>query len=353
MDKESLAVTDQPSGPTRLMKRVVVSSGLREADIRPPALMSQFKRLSIHDAAEFFGDPSSRVETPCPACDSPDRQPVFDKYDFLYNRCNACGSVYVSPRPKDECLADYYSRSNASRFRVEHFSRDTAKARRYHLLHSHANWMCQISDEAGNRTARAYADLYTHSPLIFDELNALHWFTDLYSVDPLVKPGADVSAPVQVVAEGAVSGLGAVSAFEKMEHQFSPFNFMRGVADMLTPGGVFFFTTRTITGFDLQILWDKTPYIFVPEHLNLMSIEGLTRLVARSGFELIELSTPGQLDLQLVQHASRQDPSIALPSFVRYLLEHRDALAQEDFQAFLQKHRLSSHVRVAARKPEE
>jgi len=66
---------------------------------------------------------------------------------------------------------------------------------------------------------------------------------------------------------------------------------------------------------------------------------------------LLELSTPGQLDVELVQHALQADPSISVPGFVRYLLHERDALAHADFQAFLQKHRLSSHVRVAAKKP--
>lgn len=52
---------------TRRMKRVVVSSGLREVDIRPPALMSEFKRLSIQDAADYFADPERLVDVPCPA----------------------------------------------------------------------------------------------------------------------------------------------------------------------------------------------------------------------------------------------------------------------------------------------
>lgn len=337
----------------RPMKRVVVSSGLREADIRPPALMSEFKRLSIHDAAQYFGDPARRVEVPCPACGSGNGEPIFNKFDFLYNACRDCGSVYVSPRPNEAALDNYYLTSTASRFRVEHFSKDTAKARRYHLLCSHANWMGQLFDETGNPEARSYGDLFTHSPLIFDEIHALRVFDELYSISPLLAPTGECQAPVTMVNEGEVSALGALSAFEKMEHQFSPFDFVQTAAQWLVPGGLFFFTTRTITGFDLQVLWDKTPYIFVPEHLNLLSVDGLSRLVARCGLDLVELSTPGQLDLQLVRHASQQDPSIKLPLFVKTLLEQRDALAHEDFQAFLQKHRLSSHVRVAARKPRE
>lgn len=334
---------------TQRMKRVVVTTGLREADIRPPALMSEFKRLSIQDALDFFADPECRVEIACPACGGGNARAVFNKQDFVYRECAECRSVYVSPRPNAETLARYYANSRASRFRVEHFSRDTAKARRYHLLRSHAEWMSQIADELDLPTPRSYADVETHSPEIFEEVAALSTFTVFFSVNPLLpvphKEGCNVQS-----TEWPQCRVTAISAFEKIEHQFAPEILLKKMADALVPGGVLFFTTRTISGFDLQVLWDKTPYLFVPEHINLLSIEGITRLLERLGLRLIELSTPGQLDVELVRHACRHDPSIQLPKFIDYLLNHRDALAHEDFQEFLQKHRLSSHVRVAARK---
>ena len=49
------------------MKRVVLTSELHEADIRPSELLSEFKRLSVQDAQDFFGDPSKLVEVPNPA----------------------------------------------------------------------------------------------------------------------------------------------------------------------------------------------------------------------------------------------------------------------------------------------
>jgi hypothetical protein len=95
-------------------------------------------------------------------------------------------------------------------------------------------------------------------------------------------------------------------------------------------------------------LWDKTPYIFVPEHLNLLSIRGLELLIDRVGMEVVELSTPGQLDIELVEQASKHDPTLILPRFIDYLIKERGDRAHQEFQAFLQKHRLSSHVRVAS-----
>jgi hypothetical protein len=332
------------------MKRVVLSSGLRAADIRPDALISEFRRLSERDAQAYLADPAVQEEANCPACGDAHSKPAFARNGFPYQQCAACGSVYVSPRPSAAALERYYLESEASRFRVEHFSRDTAKARRYHLLCSHANWMGRMADEAGNPEARAYADVETYSPEIFEEIARLGAFDYLYSIRPLLS----ANAPQQITESedwNLPEQLGAVSAFEKLEHQHNPLLLLKRMTDLVAPGGLLFLTTRTISGFDLQVLWEKTPYVFVPEHLNLMSIEGLTALVERAGLELIELSTPGQLDVQLVQQACAADSTISLPPFLEYLLNKRDVLAHEDFQAYLQKHRLSSHVRFAARKP--
>jgi hypothetical protein len=73
--------------------------------------------------------------------------------------------------------------------------------------------------------------------------------------------------------------------------------------------------------------------------------------VYRTGLSIIELSTPGQLDIELTDQASKTDASIQLRNFTEYLIHKRDELAHHDFQAFLQKHRLSSHLRVAAFRP--
>jgi SAM-dependent methyltransferase len=333
------------------MKRVVVSTGLHVSDIQPPALMSEFTRLSIADAATYLADPEHLVPCVCPACGHAHATPAFAKQGFAYQQCGECASVYVSPRPHEVALDRYYAESSASRFRAEHFSRDTAKARRFHLLRENAYWMARIVDEAGNRDARAYADLRTHAPQIFDEVYALNYFHPLYTVDPVLAPAGQCEAPVETISLHDTPPLGAISAFEKIEHRFSPHRFLEEACRRLAPGGLLFFTTRTISGFDLQVLWGDAPYIFVPEHLNLLSIGGIRLLLERLGLDLIEISTPGQLDLEFVARTAEANPALELPRFVKYLIDQRDSLAHADFQEFLQKHRLSSHVRVAARKP--
>jgi hypothetical protein len=144
--------------------------------------------------------------------------------------------------------------------------------------------------------------------------------------------------------------LDVVSAFEQLEHLHNPRVFLRDLGQRMASGGWLFLTTRTASGFDLQVLWDKAPYVFVPEHLNLLSIAGLERLLVQSGFELVELSTPGQLDVEQVLQACEHDPTVVLPPVLKALLTERGPQARTDFQSLLQKHRLSSHVRLVARR---
>lgn len=333
------------------MKRVVMATGLHETDIRPPALMSEFKRLSLLDASNYFGDPSKLVEVVCPACDSAEKDIAFKKNEFLYNKCCECESLYVSPRPTKEALDEYYTDSSASHYRVDHFAKKTAEARRIHLLRSHAMWLGRMVDEVGNPEARTYVDAGTQSIQIFDAIKGLGIFDTLYSFSPLPSLDKECEKLGVQVAREPLASIGAITAMSQLENRFSPLDYLKCLGDMLIDKGILTFTTRTVSGFDMQVLWEKTPYIFVPEHLNLLSVEGISILIDRCGLEMVELSTPGQLDLEMALHAAEGDSSIKLPSFVEYMLKHRCEETLIDFQEFLQKHRLSSHVRVAVAKP--
>ncbi len=331
---------------SRISKHTVLSSGLHDADIRPQGVLNEFRRLSIRDAETFF-PMASREAIACPACGHDASTPAFVKAGFAWVQCDACRSLYVSPRPTAIEIERYYAESEASRFRKAQFADASAAQRRHHQLRHNALWMGQLAEAQELPPRPTYGDLRPYAPAIFEEVAALDLFGNLYSID--AQYGGDQSIATVVSLE-STPPLDAISAFEKLEHQHSPLAFFGALHERLKSGGLLFVTTRTSSGFDLQTLWDKASYIFAPEHLNLFSIEGIDHALQRSGFELIELSTPGQLDVELVRQACLDDSSIVLPPFFTELLTRRDRLAHADFQAFLQKHRLSSHVRVAARK---
>jgi hypothetical protein len=109
-------------------------------------------------------------------------------------------------------------------------------------------------------------------------------------------------------------------------------------------------TTRAGGGFDAQVLWERSRQLLPMVHLNLLSVEGAERLLLDAGFDVLELSTPGRLDVQIVRAAALADPTLPLPRFLSYLIRHRGEEAHQAFQEFLQQHRLSSHMRWVARK---
>lgn len=338
-------------GSSRIVKHTVVSSGLHDADIRPPALLEELKRLSLRDAAAYFSGPDALVEVSCPACGSSAAAPAFERDGFAFAHCTDCESLYLSPRPRPELLARYFAESEASRFRAAQFAEGTAAQRRHHLLRARAAWIGRVVEESDLPARPCFADVRTYTPQLFDEIAELGLFGGLFCIEPWVSPGRHCTAHVDELPVTAASTVHVMSAFEKLEHQFAPAAFLAELGSTVAPGGLIFLTTRTCSGFDLQVLWGKTPYIYVPEHLNLLSIAGLKQLVQECGLELIELSTPGQLDVELVAQACAADPTIVLPRFVTTLLADHGPTAHGDFQAFLQKHRLSSHVRLALRKP--
>jgi hypothetical protein len=149
--------------------------------------------------------------------------------------------------------------------------------------------------------------------------------------------------------EAQLPALGAVVVTEILDQVFSPEDELRRIRSVLPEGGLLVLTARNASGFDLAVLGPRAPYVYVPEHLNLLSERGLRSVLARTGFELVECSTPGQLDVQFVAETLRADPGFEVPAFVRQLVMERDEPAHEDFQHFLQKHGLSSHLRAAAR----
>lgn len=332
---------------SRISKHTVLSSGLHDADIRPPELLNEFRRLSSRDATAFFPTTNAREEITCPACGEEARRAAFTKETFSYVQCTACNSLYVSPRPSEAALQRYFAESEASQFRVAQLSEKTSAQRRHHQLRNNATWIGQVTESHMLSPRPAYGDIRTFAPALFEEVTALNCFEHLYAIDPVI---AVDDSGVMITNLENTPALDAISAFEKVEHEYSPMAFLERLHALLKPAGLLFLTTRTSSGFDLQILGEKATYIFVPEHLNLLSIRGIEVLLQRCGFELVELSTPGQLDVELVLQACTADPSIALPPFIDELLTRRDRFAHADFQAFLQKHRLSSHVRIAARK---
>ena len=334
------------------MKRIVVFDEYDELDVKPPDLLHHYVELIEKDVARLLADGAKLGSVPCPGCRSSGVASDFSKSGVRYVECAECHTLYVSPRPDDGAIREYYRRSSAGIFWRNEVSRRTSKHRAAKIITPRFQW---IADTVAEHLpgAEHFVDLNTNQPGYAHAIAGAP-FRRKTLIDPLLEP-SNVPEGVTVLDEPLqnvrlTDDVDAVSLFEVADRTADAERLFDKVHGMLKVGGLCFMTAILSTGFDLQVLWDKAPHLHAPDRLNVFSLEGLRTLFKRCRFECLEFSTPGIFDAASVAAALRRDPGLALPRFVRYLLMNRDDDVKSAFQEFLQSSLLSSYSRIVLRK---
>ena len=329
---------------------------MKEADIRPLDLFNKFIELSISDIESIFDDKTSFVDVSCPACDSNDSEEGLFKYGFRYLICTNCASLYCSPRPNMLQLESFYQTSQSVEFWAKHFYHKTAKARRKLMFQPRAQLALKISGQNHDTNSDlVLVDVGSGYGMLLDEVQATGRFARVVGIEPnkefasmciqrgfeIINKSAEDLQPNDVNAHVA-------TCFEVLEHVYNPCKFLTSIRNGLGIGGRLLLTTLTVTGFDIQILWENSKSLTPPHHLNIMSVDGIRCLMKRGGYRVLKIETPGKLDLDIVLNAYQENEGIERSRFVNILMSKDNGQTNEDFQTFLQKHLLSSHVRVVA-----
>lgn len=334
---------------------------MKEYEIRPREIFEEYLRISQADIPKFFGDAGRFVRVHCPACGAEKQTAEFVKHGFQYVSCPDCRSLYVSPRPTTEMIDRFYRHSESSRYWAEVFFPKTAAARQKHIFAPRAEMIAGIVERFEIPRPRVLVDVGAGIGLFLEAAKATAQFDRVVGIEPgrdlarvcRERGHAVVEKPIEAVKPGEIQA-SIVTSFEVFEHLHDPGAFVRSMANILVPNGVLIFTTLSATGFDLQVLWEKSKSISPPHHINFISVPGFVRLIDRCGLELLDVRTPGRLDVDIVKNMALEDPHLELPRFVRTLLELASSSRYPDllpgFQRFLADSLLSSHVCVVARK---
>jgi 2-polyprenyl-3-methyl-5-hydroxy-6-metoxy-1,4-benzoquinol methylase len=275
---------------------------LREEDIRPAAVMAEQARLYAADVARLLEGADGFVEVACPACETADWAPQWGKYGLTYRRCAACRTVYVSPRPTPVQLDEYY-RTSANH---EYWSRvvfpASEAARRERIFRPRAQRVAELAGGRGTLldVGAGFGTFCEEARAAFDRVIAL-------------EPGPHLAARCRErglevvearIEDAPLDGtLDVVTAFEVIEHLFSPRDFVARCAALLRPGGLLVLTCPNVDGFDVAVLGEASATVDA-EHLNYFTPAALSALVERSGLAIVETSTPGRLDAELVRKAA-------------------------------------------------
>ncbi len=331
---------------------------MKESEIRPQKLFNQYLQLAKKDTEIFFSDHSRFTEIPCPSCGNEKQMPGLEKFGFTYVLCSDCASLYLSPRPPAEMYDLYYRDAESVKFWSTHFYKGTAEARREKIYRPRAEIVAKLINQHGFDSIdnSIFADIGAGYGLFLEEIEKLKLFDRIIGIEPSPEMaqvcrerGFDVVQKYVGGTEDINVDASFATAFEVLEHVIDPLAFLSSAKQMLRRGGLLMFTTLTVSGFDIQVLWEKSKSVYPPHHINLLSIEGLRRLIERSGLEIIEFSTPGKLDVDIVRNICFENPDIDIPRFAASIINASEKV-RTSFQSFLKNNNFSSHVRIIAKR---
>lgn len=328
---------------------------LSEHELCPDTLLAEQEAAFARDIARMQARKDEFVTLPCPACESGDADPAFEKYGFSFVRCRACGTLYMAPRPSEAVMADYYTNSENYAYWAEHIFPASEPVRREKI---HRPWLARLRDLMAR---------YGINPGILLEIGPGFGtfcavaqesgvFERVLAVEPTPELAAACRARGLTVIEKRVEDVGddvpqadVVVSFEVIEHLYRPRDFIRQARRLVKPGGLLLLTCPNGEGFDIAVLGAGSQAVDA-EHVNLFNPRSLSRLVASEGFEVLEVTTPGRLDAEIVRDevlAGRHD--LARDPFLRrVLIDEWDRLGWP-FQNFLADNGLSSHMWLVAR----
>ncbi len=326
-----------------------------EAKLRTDKFKDDFFSLLEEDVNELINPyRASFVNINCPCCDRQATSEAFVKGQFSFHACPACDTLFINPRPTIETLDNFYINSKA----IALFTRElmkNEKARTTYIFDRRAELVLEFLRSV-DRTEGRLVEVGCSIGTFLEIIKGKSRFS-VEGIDP------DDSACRACAAKGIKAHkttlesfkTGAVRYdialnFETIEHIFSPFTFLCKINHLLTMGGYLGFTTPNRHGFDMMVLGQSYKNIHGPCHLNYFNVDTIDRLLARSGFRVVQKLTPGILDVEVVRKQIVAGVAPNVPPFIKYLACEADDQQRSNFQDYLSHNRLSGNMLIFAQK---
>lgn len=317
--------------------------------------MLESDRLHAIDLAKLLTRYAEFVDVGCPACGDVRSTHLWEKDGFHYRRCTACESAFLSPRPPPAILDDYYRTAQNYVFWSEKIFPASEAARRESIMQPRVQQILAACERA-ELTPQVLVEIGAGHGTFCQVAKDSGRFTRVIALEPTPSNAAacrerGVEVIEQPVEQAALSGAIAdvIVSFEVIEHLFDPSSFVANCHRMLRPGGLLILSCPNLKGFEVAALGTASRTVD-PEHLNYFHPRSLAQLLGKNGFEVLELTTPGKLDAEIVRKRALEG-HVQLDPFLRTLLLERFEEAGAEFQRFLAAHGLSSHMWAIARRP--
>lgn len=326
---------------------------MKEEEIRPKKLFDEYMRLAALDVDLYFEGAES-VAIDCPACNK-STDFAFEKLGFRYELCPNCNTLFVNPRPTAKLFSKYYQESASSKFWASNFYRETENARREKIWKPKARLINKFINEFIAENKTQVVDIGGGYGLFAEEMKSLDGKNCI-----VIEPGPDLAAVCRANGVDVIekfledielsdlpSGHKTFVSFELVEHLHDPKLFFRHLFNLMNSGDFFIFTTLSGIGVDIQALWENSKSVMPPYHLNFFNPDSIDRLLTGIGFSVIEITTPGKLDIDIMLN----NKEYIKDRFWLTFINSSTVKQQQEMQSVISSSGWSSHMMTIVKKP--
>jgi SAM-dependent methyltransferase len=327
------------------------ASAMTVAEIRPDDLMAGQKEALRADIEWLAARRSEFVQVACPACGDSEADALYEKYTMQHRHCRRCETQYISPRPTAQILGAFYAQSLNYQYWAKYIFPRSREARRERIFQPRAAFVKEFM-VGKKRDGGTLIEVGAAHGLFCDEVRKTGLFRRIIAIEPTPNMAAEcrvlgfetIEAPIEKVTLPATADV--IASFEVIEHLFDPRSFLAWCHQALRPGGLLLLTCPNIGGFETLILGRDSDTVD-HEHLNLFTPDSLTVLIGQAGFSDVTVTTPGELDVEIVRRTLDGNATRAgdLPPVLLKLLRQADGRA---LQGVLKDACLSSNMRLTA-----
>lgn len=298
----------------------------------------------------------------CPVCGpDADSVPVY-KLDngLVYNKCSNCDTLFLNAHPDKKGYDDFYKNAESPKIMAKFIYPASKNARtnniytprfqrmieyfnKYSHQCSHESIFIEVGAGSGDYAAYVNNSKCFKKCIVIEPCPELAQKCRENNLTVIEKPVEDVTL------EDEFENIGIVGCFEVIEHLLNPDKFLRRVYDILPVGAQLCLTTPNGLGFDILELHNKSSTLGLT-HIHLFNPYSLAKLLKSIGFKIIDLITPGILDVDLVEREYKKSEISSHHSWLANFILNADTQQKDNLQKFLLDNKQSSHMWVIAEK---
>lgn len=322
------------------MRHSVLDLYLSEEKVHPKLSTQKLEKWYTDLWGDLKNESFNWQPRSCPVCNNNFSETAFRRFGFKYERCIKCSTLFLSPLPNEKKLNKLIKEIKEYSKKIS--QEKSGKYKLNNVYKQRENWL-SLNIKRINSIYKSNKKKYNIAILDDEHNDILKNFNNLYVIQRMT--GGEFNKDHVLKND-----FDAIVLFDVLEHSTDIQKLFINVSNSLKKGGKCFITTRCGSGMDIQICGEKSDTIFPLQHINLVSVEGLKYIANIFNFGIIELSTPGLLDLQILKKSFTKNKGENFPLFLKYIFTYRDEYLYNNFQKFLQENLLSSHLRAILEK---